>query len=68
LANPKPLPVGTRIEALATFDNSPNNLANPNPRATVFWGPQTWDEMMIGWFDIAVPVHLTPRGESTTGF
>jgi hypothetical protein len=21
----------------------------------VRWGDQTWEEMMIGWFDIAVP-------------
>ncbi len=68
LAKPKPLPVGTRIEAIAVFDNSVNNLANPNPRATVFWGPQTWDEMMIGWFDIAIPVHSTSRLGSATGF
>lgn len=68
LAKPKPLPVGTRIEATAVFDNSPNNLANPNPRTTVFWGPQTWDEMMIGWFDIAIPAHLAPRAQPATGF
>jgi hypothetical protein len=68
LAKPKPLPVGTRIEAVAVFDNSPNNLVNPNPKTTVFWGPQTWDEMMIGWFDIAVPVRPAPRSVSTTGF
>jgi len=24
--------------------------------AVIRWGPQTWDEMMIGWLDIAVPV------------
>jgi hypothetical protein len=68
LAKPKALPVGTRIEAVAVFDNSPNNPANPNPRTTVFWGPQTWEEMMIGWFDIAIPVHSAPRFQPTTGF
>ena len=31
LATPKPLPRGTRIEASAAFDNSPNNPLNPNP-------------------------------------
>jgi len=56
LATPKLLPKGTRIEAFAEFDNSPNNPFNPDPNKTIFWGPQTWDEMMIGWFDIAVPV------------
>jgi hypothetical protein len=56
LETPKVLPRGTRIEAIGVFDNSANNPANPNPGAMVFWGPQSWDEMMIGWFDVAVPV------------
>ena len=67
LETPKPLPPGTRIEAEAAFDNSPNNPSNPNPRATIFWGPQTWDEMMIGWFDVAVPVRAAPRANHATG-
>jgi hypothetical protein len=54
LETPKLLPRGTRIEAIGVFDNSTNNPANPNPAATVLWGPQSWDEMLIGWFDVAV--------------
>ncbi len=54
LETPKFLPRGTRIETTAYFDNSANNPFNPDPAATVLWGPQTWDEMMIGWFDVAV--------------
>ena len=38
------------------FDNSESNLNNPNPKATVHWGDQTWEEMMIGFYDIAVQV------------
>jgi hypothetical protein len=68
LETPKPLPAGTRIEADAVFDNSPNNPANPNPAASVFWGPQTWDEMMIGWIDIAVPANGSRRLDPGTGF
>ncbi|HLY16655.1 MAG TPA: hypothetical protein VKR61_05500 [Bryobacteraceae bacterium] len=45
------LPKGARLECVAHFDNSPNNPANPDPRKEVRWGPQTWEEMMIGWFD-----------------
>jgi hypothetical protein len=56
LETPKLLPAGTRIECTAYFDNSANNQFNPDPTALVRWGPQTWDEMMIGWLDIAVPV------------
>ena len=29
---------------------------NPDPDKTVRWGQQTWDEMMIGWYDIGLPV------------
>lgn len=54
LETPKVLPKGTRIEATSYFDNSPNNRFNPDPTATVTWGPQSWDEMMIAWLDIAV--------------
>ncbi len=56
LETPKILPAGTRIECTAYFDNSANNPFNPDPNAVIRWGPQTWDEMMIGWLDIAVPV------------
>jgi hypothetical protein len=54
LETPKVLPKGTRIEATSYFDNSPNNRFNPDPTATVTWGPQSWDEMMISWLDLAV--------------
>ncbi len=54
LESPKLLPRGTRIEAAGVFDNSANNPNNPNPNAMVTWGPQSWDEMLIGWFDVAV--------------
>lgn len=43
----KPLaaPKGTRLEAIAHYDNSTANLFNPDPKATVRWGDQTWEEM-----------------------
>ncbi len=58
---PKSMPVGTRIECVAHFDNSANNPANPDPTQTVGWGDQTWDEMMIGYFDMALaePISVT---------
>lgn len=49
LAEPKLLPVGTVVECIAHFDNSPNNKYNPDPTATVKWGDQSWEEMMIGF-------------------
>jgi hypothetical protein len=50
LEKPKVLPVGTRLEVIAHYDNSANNKFNPDPSKTVRWGDQTWEEMMIGFF------------------
>ncbi len=49
------LPKGARIECTAWYDNSANNPRNPDPASEVRWGEQSWEEMMIGWFDVAVP-------------
>ena len=51
LAKPLHLPAGTRIECTAHFDNSADNPNNPDPKKTVRWGEQTWEEMMIGFVD-----------------
>jgi peroxiredoxin len=56
LIEPMSLPAGTRIHCRAVFDNSADNLNNPDPDRTVRWGDQTWDEMMIGYYDYAVPI------------
>lgn len=50
LAEPKFLPQGTQIRCKAAYDNSEENLANPDPTALVHWGDQTWEEMMVGTF------------------
>lgn len=60
LAKPKVLPAGTLIECTAHFDNSPNNKYNPDPTKTVYFGEQTWEEMMIGFFEVSVPMNVTP--------
>jgi len=36
------------------FDNSANNPRNPDPKAEVRYGEQSWEEMMIGFFDVLV--------------
>jgi peroxiredoxin len=51
LAQPKLMPEGTVIHGTATFDNSAENLVNPDPKAAVHWGDQTWEEMMVGTFE-----------------
>ena len=54
LAQPLALEAGTILQAVATFDNSKNNPHNPDPDSAVSWGDQTWAEMMVGFFDVAV--------------
>ena len=58
LATPLALKKGTRLEWTAWFDNSANNPRNPDPSAEVRYGQQSWDEMMIGFFDVAVPAEM----------
>ena len=47
------------IECTAHFDNSANNHFNPDPTKEVHFGEQTWEEMMIGFFDVSVPMNKT---------
>jgi hypothetical protein len=56
----KVLPKGTRIEATGMFDNSPKNKNNPDPTSAVRSGTQSWDEMMIGFFEVAIDVKMSP--------
>lgn len=56
MGQPKLLPKGTVLQADATFDNSANNRFNPDPKAEVRWGDQSWEEMMVGFFDVAIPL------------
>ena len=46
---PIKLPKGSRLYAVANWDNSSNNPYNPDPSKRVRFGLQTWDEMMVGW-------------------
>ena len=55
LAEPRQIPAGTRVIVTGAFDNSIQNLDNPNPNVAVQWGDQSFDEMFIGYFDFTVP-------------
>lgn len=50
LKEPRLVPRGSRMICTAYFDNSADNLANPDPSKEVTWGEQTWDEMMFGFY------------------
>jgi hypothetical protein len=70
------MPAGTKLVLHGHFDNSEENLANPDPTATVRWGDQTWEEMMIGYFDMVLagfddqdrPGRAKPTGRSPGPF
>ena len=62
LSEPKLMPKGTRLECTAHFDNSADNLANPDPTATVRFGEQTWEEMMFGFY-----TSVDPKEDRTAG-
>jgi hypothetical protein len=58
LADPIDLPIGTKIECTAHFDNSANNPDNADPTKEVRWGDQSSDEMMVGFFNLAFDVNM----------
>jgi hypothetical protein len=60
LAEPKLLPKGSIIECTAHFDNSANNKYNPDPSKEVRFGEQTWEEMMIGFFEVSFDPSTNP--------
>jgi hypothetical protein len=50
LAKPIEAPAGSRITTVWTFDNSTRNPGNPDPKKTVTWGEQSWEEMLALYF------------------
>ena len=55
LKKPLFLDQADHIQCIAHFDNSENNIVNPDPEATVRWGDQSWEEMMIAFFEVTIP-------------
>jgi hypothetical protein len=62
-AHPLKLPKGTTIHATASYDNSSNNRSNPDPTKDVWWGDQTWEEMMFT--GITYSVDAAPAAPTT---
>ena len=52
---PLALEAGDTLVFTAWYDNSAGNPANPDPTQTVRWGPQTFDEMHLGYVEYFVP-------------
>jgi thiol-disulfide isomerase/thioredoxin/mono/diheme cytochrome c family protein len=51
LREPLAVERGATLHGTAWYDNSEGNPANPDPTKTVRWGPQTVDEMMLGYIE-----------------
>ena len=59
-ANWLKLPKGTKIHATAWYDNSKNNKSNPDPTKDVYWGDQTWEEMMYTGLTFSIDTASMP--------
>lgn len=55
------IPKGTKMTVVAHYDNSVNNKFNPNPDRTVYYGDQTWEEMMFPSYGLVVSKDTDPR-------
>jgi hypothetical protein len=61
---PVKLPKGTVIHATAWYDNSTANKSNPDPSKDVWWGDQTFEEMMFTGLTLSVqPAPPAPTGQ-----
>jgi thiol-disulfide isomerase/thioredoxin len=68
LKEPLRIPAGSIVRTTAVFDNSAGNPANPDPARAVRWGPQTVDEMMLGYLEFHTANDVTlGRGRGTRG-
>jgi hypothetical protein len=69
LKEPRKVPAGSWLLVTGAFDNSADNPDNPDPKRTVHFGLQSWDEMFIGFFDVADDPATTAsaRSGSTDG-
>ena len=53
-AEPVAVPRGSSLTYTAWYDNSDKNPANPDPKRTVRWGQQTYDEMHLGYLEYVI--------------
>jgi len=61
------VPKGSKLIVDADFDNSANNKFNPDPSRDVFWGEQSWEEMMSPEFGIVVDARNASRPVTVKG-
>jgi hypothetical protein len=54
----KAAPRGTRLDVTGVWDNSAANRSNPDPKADVRWGDQSWEEMLVAWVTMQIDPHV----------
>lgn len=64
-AEPINLDTLSRIRFTASFDNSAANPFNPDPEQWVSWGDQTWEEMAVSFFEVALPRESKVHGRKS---
>ncbi len=52
LVQTRKIAAGTWAVLTGSWDNSARNPANPDPKKTVRWGDQSFDEMFLGWYNV----------------
>ena len=52
LAEPVLAPAGSWMLCTGGFDNSARNPHNPDATVRARWGPQSWNEMFMGFMDV----------------
>jgi hypothetical protein len=57
---PLRLPQGAVLKAVARYDNSSKNPSNPDPKAEVRWGEQTWEEMQYTGLNYSIDKKPAP--------
>ena len=57
---PMRIPKGTRVQFDARFDNT-RYSGYLNPNTWVYWGDQTWEEMMGNWFGLLIDRTTNPK-------
>jgi hypothetical protein len=53
LTTPKTVPAGTWLLCNGAHDNSAHNPNNPDPTKRVHWGAQSFEEMFMGFMNVA---------------
>jgi Copper type II ascorbate-dependent monooxygenase, C-terminal domain len=58
---PLEIPRGTKVDISCHWDNSINNPLNPDPTKAIRWGPQSFDEMLVGFVGVIVDRDVKPE-------